>query len=246
MIREEPLLLNIKATGACTMSLAILRSPLPRRLAAQSSRNFGAQKIPSQTGRFSLQTLQFISRAQSLNSHLRKMLISSARDYLAEYNEKSAAAQKDLLLSKEKNISLKEVRICDLEHAGIPAESMSWHANRGEPSGDFGENTACDIDQIRDLLSTLPKNTLVIEDRGTFNGQNLLAMLLKASEDRPVIGVGSDINLPNIKIGQMMCRYLGIEDIARIGYGSAHEISGLIPSVTKVITMINLLSVMSC
>jgi hypothetical protein len=62
---------------------------------------------------------------------------------------------------------------------------------------------------------------------------------------RSITGIGADINMPAIGRAVSVSNYLETQDFIKFGYGSSLAISDPLPSITKVICMLNLISVLS-
>lgn len=222
-----------------------ISTPIPAiKVSNNNIHVFNTNKNPH----YAPKTLEFISNSISIPPYLRKLKISLALKNLENYNILNEKEREQILFKNQINDPQEKFEVYNSQSALIPQSSVVWHLNMGNPpSIYFGINKKCDIEILSSLLNNLTKEPLLIEDRGTFNGQNLFAMVLNIGKDNDqhVIGIGADINLPTIKVGQTMGRYLGLEEIIQIGYGSAHEISKPVSGINKAITMINLLSVMS-
>ena len=95
-----------------------------------------------------------------------------------------------------------------------------------------------------EMLRASISRSALIEERGCFNGANLLYFMSQFGSNQQVIGIGTDIDSKNLPIAIAYNQCLGMTPLVMFGFEHAHTQSPILTGRQKTIMMINLIFIL--
>lgn len=219
------------------------------QLQSISRKSFASEKLKGfseATSRFTNMSFEIKRDERTIKTRLAKELFQAL--ITTDPLNKKSTLHESLITFEKQNPSVKDIAIYSGNGNKMPMDSLAWHINMGNSPYYPAHPETVDMHQVIQMLkkSISSEAHLLIEERGTLNGSNLVHMVTELQESfNGITGIGSDINLPSLAIGIATNNYIGTQDYIKIGFGSAFAISTPIPSMTKAVCLFNLISILS-